>query len=448
MALLKIIKLSEGVWKHWTDKDGFFGLTRLYAKIPENNKFLIVEAYGAKRRTYAISEIEVYNIGGSAETFANFDDLQIRLKALNYIGYDASFAGSLIDDTANHFKNDYSIVSNTPILSNATGKLGDEVRCTDAGTRDFGSGDVTAGVHDILMHNGTEWFVKVNNNQATDISGKQDTLTDVNFGAFINGLTAKNTPVDADTISYLNSVDGKSVKTTLNNWYNNWLSPKINQQIFNPSFWVTDRFLKIASNNFINTAINAGNFFGGSSPDTGSFKTQLGVGIMSGTNANGGGRYKIEPANVLKPTPNLSYYSCFKLGNTSRDNVVKIGFFNTTDNVTAVTDGMWLQINTASAALNTANGSISSQSPSATLSSTYYEMLLEYVSSTQVNCKIKEVLTGTVAFNQTLTTNIPTTAKTLGCGILATIVTAGTNQTIISLQEMSFGIKPSFLNNF
>lgn len=260
MALLRIIKLSEGVWKHWSDKDGFFALTRLYAKI-ENDKFLIVEYYGAKRRDYLVTEIEVYNIGGSAETFSNFDDLQIRLKELNYIGYDANFPYTSVDDTANHFKGGYDIITNNPVLSNGTGNLGDEYRCSVAGTRDFGSGDVTVGIGDILIYEGTEWIKKVNNNQLTDSnfgefsnslttedtiadgdlfnftdvsdSNKQkktdwsnikaklktyfDTfyqviLTDVNFGAFINGLTSKTTPVDADSVSIVDSADSNKQK--------------------------------------------------------------------------------------------------------------------------------------------------------------------------------------------------------------------------------------------
>lgn len=165
MALLKIIKLAEGVWKHWSDKDGFFALTRLYAKV-ENEKFLIVEYYGAKRRNYLVTEIEVYNIVGTAETFSNFDDLQIRLKELNYIGYDANYSGGSVDTTANHFKGNYNIVTNTPALADATGSLNDEYQNTVVGTRDFGSGNITVGVNDILMHNGSEWFLKVNNNQS------------------------------------------------------------------------------------------------------------------------------------------------------------------------------------------------------------------------------------------------------------------------------------------
>ena len=174
----------------------------------------------------------------------------------------------------------------------------------------------------------------------------------------------------------------------------------------------------------------------------------LGIGIMSGTNANGGGRIKNEAQNAIRPTPGLSFYSCFNLANTTRDNFIKIGFFNNNDNVSTVTDGFWLQINGVNATLNTANGGVNSQSSSSALTTAYVECLVEYVSSTEVKCKVKEVLTGNVVFNQTLTTNIPTTAKTFGCGLIATITTAGASNTICSIQELAFGIKPDFLNNF
>jgi len=83
MALLKIIKLSNKTWKHNSDVDGDFILTKFYAK-QEDNNFLLVESYGSKRRKYLINEIEVYDIGGTAETFANFDDLFLRLELLKY----------------------------------------------------------------------------------------------------------------------------------------------------------------------------------------------------------------------------------------------------------------------------------------------------------------------------------------------------------------------------
>lgn len=84
--MLQIRKLSTKTWKHVDSIDGAFILTKFYAK-EEFNEFLIVESYGAKRRKYLINEIEVYDIGGTAETFANFEDLFLRLEALKYTGF-------------------------------------------------------------------------------------------------------------------------------------------------------------------------------------------------------------------------------------------------------------------------------------------------------------------------------------------------------------------------
>jgi hypothetical protein len=70
------------------------------------------------------------------------------------------------DTTASHYKGDYNITTNTPTLVNGTGQLGDEYKCTVAGTRDFGSGNITVGINDILAYSGSVWFKKVNNNQA------------------------------------------------------------------------------------------------------------------------------------------------------------------------------------------------------------------------------------------------------------------------------------------
>lgn len=81
--MLQIRKLSNKTWKHIDTNDGAFILTKFYAK-EEFNEFLIVESYGAKRRKYLISEIEVYDIGGTSETFANFEDLFLRLDVLKY----------------------------------------------------------------------------------------------------------------------------------------------------------------------------------------------------------------------------------------------------------------------------------------------------------------------------------------------------------------------------
>jgi len=81
--MLQIRKISNKVWKHVDSNDGAFILTKFTFK-NEFNKGFIVEVYGAKRREYTIDQIEVYNIGGSAETFLNFEDLLLRLEVLKY----------------------------------------------------------------------------------------------------------------------------------------------------------------------------------------------------------------------------------------------------------------------------------------------------------------------------------------------------------------------------
>ena len=58
---------------------------------------------------------------------------------------------------------------------------------------------------------------------------KQNTLTETNFGSFINGLTAKNTLVDADEVVSDDSADSnKAKKTSWLNVWDNYLKPKVN----------------------------------------------------------------------------------------------------------------------------------------------------------------------------------------------------------------------------
>jgi lysophospholipase L1-like esterase len=82
-------------------------------------------------------------------------------------GSDFKMKASLIaDPTASHYKGNYNIVTNTPVLVNGVGRLGDEYKCTISGVRDFGAGNITVGIDDIIGYNGFIYFLKVNNNQA------------------------------------------------------------------------------------------------------------------------------------------------------------------------------------------------------------------------------------------------------------------------------------------
>jgi len=145
MALLKIIKLSTKTWKHNSNVDGDFILTKFYAK-QEDNEFLLVETYGAKRRKYLISEIEVYDIGGTAETFSNFTDLFLRLEALKYPAFyvDGEFTFNPASYDLSEFANAETdkFVKESEVLSNdistytsaTTPLAGTELALIDDGT--------------------------------------------------------------------------------------------------------------------------------------------------------------------------------------------------------------------------------------------------------------------------------------------------------------------------
>lgn len=147
MALLKIIKLSTKTWKHNSDVDGDFILTKFYAK-QEDNEFLLVETYGAKRRKYLISEIEVYDIGGTAETFSNFTDLFLRLEELKYPAFyvDGEFTFNPASYDLSEFANAETdkFVKESEVLSN------DISTYTPATTP-------LAGTEKALIHDGTDF---------------------------------------------------------------------------------------------------------------------------------------------------------------------------------------------------------------------------------------------------------------------------------------------------
>jgi len=137
MALLKIIKLSTKTWKHNSDVDGDFILTKFYAK-QEDNDFLLVESYGAKRRKYKINEIEVYDIGGSAETFADFDALFLRLEVLKYPAF--YIDGEILTEFLSNDISTYTPAT-TPLVGTELALIDDGTGFKKVAVSEFGGGD-------------------------------------------------------------------------------------------------------------------------------------------------------------------------------------------------------------------------------------------------------------------------------------------------------------------
>lgn len=104
MATLKIKKKTSKIWVHEPSDINIFILSKFYIK-SEGDYIQIVEQGGVQRAKYIFSDVEVYDIGGIAETFTSAELLMKRLEVLNYTGffYDGEvIPANLISDDANN----------------------------------------------------------------------------------------------------------------------------------------------------------------------------------------------------------------------------------------------------------------------------------------------------------------------------------------------------------
>jgi len=119
----------------------------------------------------------------------------------------SDFRIKVTDVVGSNFKQGYDIITDIPSLENGTGTLNSEYVLTTAGTRDFGDGNITFGIDDIIAYNGTVWYKKVDNNQGSS-------LTDSTFGAFSNGLTTEDAIADGDMFNFVDVSDSNKQKKT------------------------------------------------------------------------------------------------------------------------------------------------------------------------------------------------------------------------------------------
>jgi hypothetical protein len=81
------------------------------------------------------------------------------------------------DTLATHYRGEYDANTGLPAISDGTGVIGDEYIIVGAASPtnvDFGSGDILVQNGDIILYNGSEYFLKVNNNQTPDLSDYVD----------------------------------------------------------------------------------------------------------------------------------------------------------------------------------------------------------------------------------------------------------------------------------
>jgi len=181
--------------------------------------------------------------------------------------------------------------------------------------------------------------------------------------------------------------------------------------------------------------------------------------LQSGTSANGGYRFlnNTNPSfGGMRSVGGLTFYGIFKLISQSdaRDRVIRIGFHNATSGTTTPTIGAFLEILGSTATFKTKGSGLETASSSVVLTSgtssggVFYKILIEFISTTSVNCKMIDN-SGTVVLNTTISTNLPSVGQRFGFGVVATIATAGANNQIMTIDYMGMGRqKPNFLNDF
>lgn len=231
-------------------------------------------------------------------------------------------------------------------------------------------------------------------------------------------------------------------------------------ETFDQSTWMFSDFFGESLNQlpFVGAVLNGGAKDGGvfSNGSGGYIGSHL---LFSGVSANGGYRYTdtTNPAfGGFPPKNGLTFYGIFKLISQSdaRDRVIRIGFHNATTGTTTPTIGAFLEIlgstatfKTKVSGLETASSPVSLLS-GASSSGVFYKILIEFISTTSVNCKVVDD-SNNIILEVNHTTNIPSGGHRFGCGLVATITTAGSNHQIMSVDYMGVGRqKPNFLNNF
>ena len=120
-----------------------------------------------------------------------------------------------IPTSPQNYLGSYNIVTNTPVVINGTGTNGDYYKCSVAGTRDFGAGNVTVAEGDSLIYNGAIWEDIPSSDLVQSVAGKVGIVTlntdDVSEGSneyYDEAKVNANANVSANTTH--KSSDGKN----------------------------------------------------------------------------------------------------------------------------------------------------------------------------------------------------------------------------------------------
>ena len=103
----------------------------------------------------------------------------------------------------------WNVVSNSPVLADGTGTLGQYYVVGTPATRNLGSGDISFTAGDWVVHNGTTWDKLDSSNDVQSVFGRTDAITAATGDYDANQIdnTAAGTIVATDVQSAINELD-------------------------------------------------------------------------------------------------------------------------------------------------------------------------------------------------------------------------------------------------
>jgi hypothetical protein len=288
----------------------------------------------------------------------------------------------------------------------------------------------------------------------------QAILTDVNFGSFINSLTSKITPVNADNFSIVDSADSNKQKKLsyldLKTALNIDLSENILQNL---GVWVKFNQASAGAYPFAGAALNSGSiqnntsYLNQYSNAHVRFVANLGS-VNSGYRFSDGNSY---PSVLFKGTTFFGIICPVITTNLSA--VVGMPTAGSISGVTeASTIGAWFNITGNQIQAKCAYTSFVSIGSSATITATEWLMtMIEVIDNNSVNKRVRfkvKKIDGTVVYNEDITTNVPPFdyfggGMATGVRAVKTIAPVGASENIFGLQALGFWAnKPNWLKNF
>jgi len=501
METLQIRKKSDKVWLHRVFVDGTLIpsndsiISKFYCKT-FGDVFKIVEDSGSNRKEYNYTNISVFDdtYTSTEEVFGSSQALMLRLEELKYVGFnrDGDVPELALEDLTNItitipstgevliYNSGTSKWENQsiPAIPSTTDSLAEgvtnfyftaaRVLATVLTGISFATGGAIVSTDTVLQA-----FGKIQK-QITDalasISLKQDILTDVNFGSFINGLASKTTPVDADYSIEMDSADGNKLKKV--SWANRKATLKTyfdTQYSTNPSILQklggASRFTLPTTNNypFLGAAINGGALTTGYnfSPFVTNQYSNNYLILTAGSAGSGRG-YKFTASGQNSGLwQGFTYFSIimpFTITDiTSRFGIPHTGTF--TANVENLNGGAWFNIVNGNLIARTASSGASSSGSTVAINNQEWLMLMIEVvanptggGSQSILFKAKK-LDGTVVYNESITTTILAPSATvysqLECGFITTKGTPSGNDGLLCVCHSEFwASKPSHLISF